>query len=528
MHLLKCNALCKTAITCLFIVLFIFTGCNLKLLDNQFTVDDLEIMETILKDAWSKYESELEKGREPRTARENLARWLRARSGVEDAGVADDESTVWAHFKPGMTACVMTEGRMTGDEIKDVQASLRLSTAVSPPLRTIPPSRARTVSPSGAGMTARLFTPFNHEFKDTDEIMDLKKYYNYPEFSGSEIEDVFTYKDEKAGIDAVKAALVFNAPAMHFIMNTHGGLTKLHTSGEKVNYIYSGDYLEPSTAYALYAEDIEKARIVPVKIGSGVYLAFTPEFVKHYATFSGKIDEDDKDWLSHYVHINACYSYHQSMVDAFVENGGVCYSGFTYKVSCSYGKYVGLTFFGHLTDCLTVKEAYEMTEPKIDPAYSKCKFKAAGNIEERRYFYRSHVSKDGAAYASSSTAEWTSMSDTSEGTHFTQNMYDDNGDCVGILTVMIDSPQKGTQSITSGSATKISYDVLESNVTWEASSDYISDGCSGYVEITKFEDELGGTIEGLFEATAVDTLDTNDPPRTASLEGTFIAVRSKD
>ncbi len=515
----------------LLISLLFSSGCNASLMDDQFTEKDLEGVDTICKDASAEYDAILAETGNADTARQELAAYLQSRRGVIDAGVAEDDATVWAHFKPGITACILTEWKKPDDEGRSVlpaavpRRSFRQNTAV--PRNGAGTQHEKRFLGTGAGMTARLFSPFNSEFGITDELMLFKDYYVTPGLEGYGLDDAFTYIDFESRIDEVMAALVpTNGPAMHLLMNTHGGLTKLHTNGEVVNHICTGEHLIPADAYAEYKTDIQEGRIVLSYVDSVSYLAFTPEFVWDYSTFSGTVDEEDSDWLVRYVHINACYSYHQSLVDAFLETGAVCFSGFTGTVTCEYGNYAGQEFFSNLADCHTIQESYGMVDDKTDWDYPNTEFKLAGNTGKRRYFYRSFVGMEGEQ-ASSPTAQWTSMITNADGTYFEQNMYDESGNVKGILTVMIESPQTGEFEIKDTSNTKVWYDHIGTGILWAADKDEVSRGAEGTVNVTAFDNTMGGTIEGLFSVTAVDS-DNITNTEKKGLEGTFFAVRSTE
>ena len=462
-------------------------------------------------------------------AQTKVVNWLLSNDNIESAGLALDEYTIWMNFDNDINAVIVTQIR--GEAVPDDYATqYELNKTSSPnliPLETrSQPNNNLFNQYASVGCSAWIFCPFQWEtltdpLKVT-ETEDLLEYYEVP---GMGVNMATVFYNEQASIAALGAALIsYTGPAVIFEVNTHGG--KSNRNGLEFVYLLSGEEMTLSKMAGRYSE-LTSGLLTWGSVGGKNFLAITPSFVEMY---SGKPDPAYAGWLARYVHINACFSYHSSMHNAFINNGAVTYSGFTDAVGWGYGAQATKDFFENLVATMDIDQAWDNVFPKTDPDNSKCDFELTGNVMTTHYFYRVFLTFDGTSMETPSY-QWLPVynsNDGSGGVYWSSATVDSTNKEVitGDIIIKINGTTTRTYNAITEDDVEIHFD--DATTRWTCSKVEANAGkpCTGGIEITEFNNVHGGRIAGSFSAVLVDSHQTDGPYTTKNISGSFTVVRN--
>ena len=460
-------------------------------------------------------------------AQTKVVNWLLSNDNIESAGLALDEYTIWMNFDNDINAVIVTQIR--GEAVPDDYATqYELNKTSSPnliPLETrSQPNNNLFNQYASVGCSAWIFCPFQWEtltdpLKVT-ETEDLLEYYEVP---GMGVNMATVFYNEQASIAALGAALIsYTGPAVIFEVNTHGG--KSNRNGLEFVYLLSGEEMTLSKMAGRYSE-LTSGLLTWGSVGGKNFLAITPSFVELY---SGKPDPAYASWLARYVHINACFSYHSSMHNAFINNGAVTYSGFTDAVGWGYGAQATKDFFENLVATMDIDQAWGNVSPKTDPDNSKCDFELTGNVMTTHYFYRVFLTFDGTSMETPSY-QWLPVynsNDGSGGVYWSSATVDSTNKEVitGDIIIKINGTTTRTYNAITEDDVEIHFD--DDTTRWTCSKVEAYKLCTGSIEITEFNNVHGGRVEGSFSAVLVDSHQTDGPYTTKNISGSFTVVRN--
>ena len=287
----------------------------------------------------------------------------------------------------------------------------------------------------------------------------------------------------------------------------------------------SGEELTPEK-YLEWFDALQSGLLVGDIAGSS-YLAITPSFIRQY---SGIPRPADSNWLVRYVHINACNSFHPTLVDAFLESGAVVYSGYDNLVGWTFGAESTIQFFDHLSKVMDVQQAWQAVEPKEDPEFPPCAFVYAGD-PEARYFHRSFFALSGTNMETPAYGWLVTYNhwDGGPGFYWSMSALDPSSKFpTGKLILEVGDSRIGEHSATDDRVS-IHFDELSTGTRWTCSKEQADAGkpCTGTITIHECDDIHGSRISGSFSAQLVDVHQTDPPYITKTINGTFIAIRSK-
>lgn len=505
----------------------ILTGCSSDGGGSQGDGDDpagdLPEIVNIIDGGSDKYQELIDNGGDTASSRTKLVSWLLSTNIITDAGISDDGYSVYFKDTSGINAVILT-----GD--KAPPSSKSLAYKIPKISKHIPSVSSKTRGmqpmnglPSSTGMHAYLFAPFYTSADEADYIRD--NYYGsitIPGIPGLTPDTILpgatctVYKDEDATATAFAAALMGGVgPAALIEVNSMGGLTKIN--GVTVAYFLTGQVVDIENYI-----DNQLYLTLGYLIIVNNYFAIVPAFVENLS-METKTDPDESSWMNRYVHINSDYSYHSSLVDAFVDNGAVSYSGHTGLVT--HGDTEAKAFFDSLAVCDYVSLAHTYA---FNPGSE-----LSGTNVNSYFFYRSFFTFNGTPMATPSI-QWLPVWDVnstniSDGVRFSSNYSSRSKSSiiVGDISVVFDSASPGTYSI-SQPFSKIEISVLDENGTsWSADSDDYDDpnlSVAGIVSVSNFEDFNGGVVKGTFSGTLTDH--DPDSPNYKHVSGRFNLIRA--
>lgn len=485
--------------------------------------------------------------------------WLSEQAHISSAGLSSDGYTIWMNFDYGINAVLMT--RLRGEIVPDdyaaqydaYQASLSASSIrlFNLPARSAEPEHSAIsllsgmtlpafdpssqllpgpVAQGGVGCSAWIFAPFQWEsLTDPNKIIEIdtiRQHYALAALVGAipfDIDLANVFYNEAATIDSLGAAISgHTGPAIILEINTHGGLDT--RNGPEFTYLLSGEELTPEK-YLQWFDELQNGLLTWGGVGGKSFLAITPEFVKKY---SGTPQPAEDHYLVRYVHINACNSFRPSLINAFLENGAVVYSGYTNPVGWKFGAESTIEFFQNLATLMDVQQAWDEIAVKTDPQYPNCDFKIAGNVNAR-YFYRAFFELDGLAMETPAYG-WLVAYDAEDGGagfYWSLSALEaSNKFPAGKLTLQISADHIGRFSATDE---RVSIHFDDFGTRWSCSREQAKAGkpCAGTIEITEYDDVHGGLIVGTFTAQLVDSHQTDPPYDTKTITGRFTVIRSK-
>ncbi len=446
-------------------------------------------------------------------AREQTVSWLLEQEAVTEAGVEEDEKTIWFFHASGLTSGVLTENSFNNTTTQQFDFSGRES------IQGLSANAADR--PKATGMMAWLLSPFYTENATHDQIYALSDFYEVPGF-GPMFPPLI---DEEANIAAFQAAIMgFLPPAVHFTVISHGGRTRLKKGAKKVSHILSGEYKTPTT-WSLYAADFKADRLVTKAYKGKLWLTMTPAFFEHY---SAEPSADSAHWMARYVFLLVCYSYRDNgLHDAFMNNGARAFSGFTRGVDVEWGNNISVEYFEKLAERegRTMAEARGAISGTVDPDNPRCTFEQSAKTVDTRYFFRASVVVDGNVYLTPSYA-WLAVFDDEipKEYYFRSTVFHETtGEMGGDLIVIFDSTAGGNVTI-EDTVTEIRFETTDA--TWGIDHTYWEEfSLHGVVIVPTFNDINGGQVLGSFDGTLTDSL--TNPTGTKQIGGNFELIRSK-
>lgn len=492
---------------------------------TTITESDFEEATTIAENAENQFNILKQTAPSLDDARQQLTSWLLTQEGVTEAGIEEDEKTVWFYHTSGLTSGVLTENSFTNGSsapLADRETPyFDFSTRESIQGLSSVVTRAST----STGMTAWLFSPFYTENSNDDKIYSLDDFYEIPYEIAGFVGQLFPpIVDGAANIAAFQAALLgYLGPAAHFTVISHGGRTRLKKGAQKISFIVSGEYKTPAT-WTLYGPDFQADRLITKAYKGKLWLCMTPAFFEYY---SGKPDPDDSHWMARYVHLLVCYSFRDnSLHDAFMNNGAQSFSGFTHGIDIEWGNNISVEYFQKLAEGegKTIAEARLALSATADPNSTRCKFEHSAQSTDTRYFYRASVVVDGNTYLTP-TYGWTAVFNYSnKGYYFNSSVFHEiTGDLAGDLTVIFESTNGGNVS-TEDTVTEIMFEDTGGNTWLVDHSQWEDKGLTGIVEVTTFNNINGGQVIGSFDGTLTDSITA--PYNTKQIGGNFKLIRS--
>jgi hypothetical protein len=486
--------------------------------DGTVTIAESDFEETtaIAENAENQFTIIKQSAPTPGDARQQLVSWLLTQEGVTEAGIEEDDKTVWFYHTSGMTSGVLTENSF----INGSSAPLTVpETPFSSRESVQGLSPAAKAASTNTGMTAWLLSPFYTENSSDDKIYSLDDFYELPGFGQFATPII----DGAANIAAFQAALIgFLPPAVHFTVISHGGRTRLKKGAQKISFVVSGEYKTAAT-WSLYGPDFQADRLIIKAYKGKLWLCMTPAFFEYY---SGKPDPEDSHWMARYVHLLVCYSYRDNgLHDAFMNNGAQAFSGFTHGVDIAWGNNISVEYFQKLAEGegKTIAEARGALSATDDPNSTKCKFEHSAKTTDTRYFYRASVVFEGSTYLTPAYGWISVFHDSDTGYFFSSSVYHENtGELGGVLTVIFDSTTGGNVA-TTDTVTEIRLDTT-SNTWWVDHGIWEVRSNTGIVEATTFNDINGGQVIGSFYGSLNDSL--TGPVVQRPISGNFELIRS--
>ena len=374
-----------------------------------------------------------------------------------------------------------------------------------------------------------IFTPFQFQDKTTDYIeefedVEIANYYKDP-FTGHS--QAIIYRNEEADIAAFASAFLYMPGASIIHIRTHGGLGKDKNNNEMA-YFSTG---EPVTNEnnEIYKPLLDEGLLMRGYFSSedtAEYYLLTPDFIK---TYSSKPAEEHKKWMSRYIHLFACCTYHSSLVDAFSSTGTVCFSSYDDITSALYGTATTKELFKNLYFLDSFQEAYNKINIKVDPDNPACDFKIAGNLSQY-FFYKSTFSFDIAGMHTLS-CQWLSVDDKGDGSvWFSSTTVDNTTDQLsGNLAVSFKIPSAGSYNVNEV-PNEIVFNDASDNSTWVASKSEQDLGkpCDGIITVSSFDNTHGGIVKGSFIGNLTNLHQTSEPYDKKIINGNFILIRNKN
>lgn len=533
----------------------------------KMSVEESYATTTALVDATFQKLSEYDlSGPDPEQALDQIVAWLSAEKHITSAGFSKDDHTIWMNFDYGVNAVVLTQLRgepvpadyaaqydaykaslsenrirtlshfrtlshsegAAGSDHSAVLLSDEISLPEFDPADMIVPGQP---TPGGVGCSAWIFAPFQWEsLTDPNKILEvdtIRQHYAMASLAGSipiEFDLANVFYNENATVDALGAALSGRTgPAIILEINTHGGSDT--RNGQDIIVLLSGEEMT-AEKYLQWFEELQTGLLSYANVGGKSFLAITPEFIK---TYSGLPQPDENHWLARYIHVNACNSYHPSLIDAFLENGTVVYSGYDNLVGWEFGAKSTIEFFENLSKLMDVQQAWENVSAKTDPDAPHCDFAITGNVNTR-YFYRAFFDLDAVAMETPAYG-WLVAYDAEDGgpgIYWSLTAQESSTKFpMGKLTLQINADHTGSYDAAADERVSIHFDDFATR--WSCSLEQANAGkpCSGTIEINEISDMHGGPVTGTFTAQLVDSHQTDPPYEIKAITGNFIVLRSK-
>jgi hypothetical protein len=307
-------------------------------------------------------------------ARLAAAEEIRLLTGVADAGVSSDDTTIWILYNSGLKGGLMLNPDGTrGGSGERVSNTPPVAPEDARDPVSFSPSTSPLVSALNGGSNTTLFTlatiaentpientnvliwdAYNHQFAPFDEGPDLQTLFQNsqcPKFN------VAYLKDTQATVDSVRTFTQYGT----VILVTHGGVDG---DGQVVFLTDENANLFNILSHAI---DLILGRVTVM----GNVFAIRPSFI---SSLSGSMQNT-------LVYNGSCQSSaNNTMSSAFIGKGAKTYYGYTRVVNSNFAQNVSNQLFNNLVVNLNnTGEAFSPVTPKVDPTTPFATFTQSGD-----------------------------------------------------------------------------------------------------------------------------------------------------
>jgi hypothetical protein len=298
-------------------------------------------------------------------ARLDLIAFLKAQPGVTDAGLSEDNTTVWTLFNSGLEAVIITnpDGTKSGNlsaprlKLQELLSSSYSSTNLN--ILSLAPVKF-TKNAKGIALA-----PWFDQFSPLDETDNVAN--SLSQTCGGPVTPI---KNGGVTVNVMKTLRQYGVISI----SSHGAV---NGNGQAIIETREAATLTSALAHLI---DVATGRIERSNIGSsGGSWAITPKFIQAYA--GGGFPDS-------LVYVSACYSTsNNTMANAFLNNGAKAYLGFSDLVNTDFSFAKGTSLFDTLTDHnlnpedRTVGKAFDNSGGKVDPTAPHAVFQLAAGSD---------------------------------------------------------------------------------------------------------------------------------------------------
>ena len=264
--------------------------------------------------------------------------WLKQQNEVADAGVSEDQTSIWIEFKGGLDGYLFFDAKYwVGEQSSGSAKFFKL------PLSQ--PKEFTTVE----NKSVLLLAPYLWQF-----VTDLKYFQNL--FNSIEYSTEYLYNesetDQNITVETFKTLDQYGV----IIISTHGGAGSWNWAFPTA--ISSGEHTSWSKSAGIYRDDILNDRITPfiwIENVKGGYYGIRPKFFKYYLSQSSP----------GLIYMGACYGLRFSdMADAFNEKG-YTYFGWDKSVYSGWNDSTSTALFSvMINQTKTTQEAFSAIQPE--------------------------------------------------------------------------------------------------------------------------------------------------------------------
>ena len=484
-------------------------------------------------------------------ARSALVTWLQDRPEVATAGESSDGYTIWIEYTNGVEASFFTD-RSSG-EISVLSLSSsdserpQFSIAALPPITLLGQSNYIIVflpfffemtdfcSEAGWGSNTACTDWLNFPRPDQDIYLAnfMAQYYHHPDLMTGQPLNATMLLNENASVMALAGFLAVRAfDPQHLYINTHGGVIE-DGDGNDVMNMSVGDRVDPGADHFRDLWRWLKAGELRISQMHGEpYWAVKPAFIRRW------LGQRPAGSAPLHVHNASCYGYHDSMRQAFMENGAASYSGYDGRAINGFIMESTQLYIKQLTTGITVTEAHSRVVPGEDYTYGTgTHFLVSIRSADERWFHQVSAYLDGQVddrLVTPTNESFVAVDDPQGGIRLFSSLVHKPattgglpvGGIVGELNMVIPTAATGTFDIESSDITAIYITDRSSSLTYGATQELKEESptCRGIIRIEKFDDTAGGIVEGSFEGTLVNETNVFE---TRTIGGSFSALRSK-
>lgn len=284
--------------------------------------------------------------------------WLKQQNEVTDAGVSEDQESIWIEFEGGLDGYLLFDAKYwVGEQSSSSAKFFKLPLSQPKELITV------------ENNNVLLLAPYLWQF-----VADLKYFQNL--FNSIEYSTEYLYNenetDQNITVETFKTLDQYGV----IIISTHGGAGFWNWAFPTA--ISSGEHTSWSKSAGIYRDDILSDRITPfiwIENVKGGYYGIRPDFFKYYLSQSSP----------GLIYMGACESLRFSdMADAFNEKG-YTYFGWNKPVHVICDAYTSTALFSAMVNqAKTTQEAFSAIQPEYgtDPEkpYAELKFQGRGDL----------------------------------------------------------------------------------------------------------------------------------------------------
>jgi hypothetical protein len=361
----------------------------------------------------------------------------------------------------------------------------------------------------------------------------MAQYYHHPDLMTGQPLNATVLLNENASVEALAGFLAAQAfDPQHLYINTHGGVVE-DGEGNDTMSMSMGDTVDPEADHFSDLWSWAKAGELRINRKYGkLYWAVKPAFIRRW------LGQRPSDSAPLHVHNAACYGYHDTMRQAFMESGAASYSGYDGRAISGFIMESTQTYMKQLTTGITVTEAHSRVVPDQDYTYGTgTHFRVSTRSTEERWFHQVSTYLDGQVddrLVTPTNESFAAVDDPQGGIRLFSSLVHKptttgglpEGGIVGELSLVIPTATTGTFDIESSDIVAIYVTDRSSSLTYGATQELKDENstCRGIIRIEKFDDTGGGMVEGSFEGTLVNEANVFE---TRTIGGTFSALRSK-